>query len=116
MKDEAEDATIAPTETSEVRRLFHLQEAALPPAEEAVAEETAEPEPPTIVRAITVEPGDTLMQLLVSAGADRTQAHQAVTALEPVYRARYLRKGQEIAVAFADLGKIGRGSCRERRG
>src|SRR3546814_1274468 len=58
MKDEAEDATIAPTETSEVRRLFRLQEAALPPAEEAVAEETAEPEPPTIVRAITVEPGE----------------------------------------------------------
>src|SRR3546814_11592947 len=74
MKDEAEDATIAPTETSEVRRLFRLQEAALPPAEEAVAEETAEPQPPTIVRAITVEPGDTLMQLLVSAGAARTQA------------------------------------------
>src|SRR3546814_20028184 len=58
MKDEAEDATIAPTETSEFRRLFRLQEAALPPAEEAVSEETAEPEPPTIVRAITVEPGD----------------------------------------------------------
>ncbi|HEY9536545.1 MAG TPA: M23 family metallopeptidase [Kiloniellaceae bacterium] len=104
MKDEAEDATIAPTETSEVRRLFRLQEAALPPAEEAVAEETAEPEPPTIVRAITVEPGDTLMQLLVSAGADRTQAHQAVTAMEPVYSARHLRPGQELAVAFADLG------------
>src|SRR3546814_8720746 len=33
MTDEAEDATIAPTETSEVRRLFRLQEAALPPAE-----------------------------------------------------------------------------------
>src|SRR3546814_253335 len=123
MKDEAEDATIAPTETSEVRRLFRLQEAALPPAEEAVAEETAEPEPPTIVRAITVEPGDTLMQLLVSAGADRTQAHQAVTAMEPVYSARHLRPGQELAVAFADLGndapgplQIGRASCRERVG
>src|SRR3546814_10118417 len=81
MKDEAEDATIAPTDTSEVRRLFRLQEAALPPAEEAVAEETAEPAPPTTVRATTVEPGDTQMQLLVSAGPARTQALQAVTAL-----------------------------------
>src|SRR3546814_4993256 len=44
------------------------------------------------------------MQLLVSAGADRTQAHQAVTAMEPVYSARHLRPGQELAVAFADLG------------
>src|SRR3546814_17789560 len=92
MKDEAEDATIAPTETSEVRRLFSLQEAALPPAEEAVAAETAEPEPPTIVRAITVEPGDTLMPLLVSAGAGRTQATQAGTANEPVFTPPHKRK------------------------
>src|SRR3546814_10947259 len=89
MKDEAEDATIAPTQTSEVRRLFRLQEAALPPAEEDVAAATAEPSPPTSVRAITVDPADTLPQLLVSAGADRTQAPQAAHPLEPINTARH---------------------------
>jgi len=97
MKSEAE--ALEPTDSAEVRQLFSLQEAALPPAEEV-----AEPEPTTLVRAITVAPGDTLMQLLVDAGAERTQAHEAVTAMEPVFSARHLRPGQELSVAFVDAG------------
>jgi murein DD-endopeptidase MepM/ murein hydrolase activator NlpD len=92
-----------------------LQEAALPAEEpveetpadipaEAQAEEEGEPELATIVQEITVAPGDTLMNLLVSAGAERVQAHQAVTAMEPVFSARHLQPGQEIKIAFADAG------------
>ncbi|MGE5767226.1 MAG: peptidoglycan DD-metalloendopeptidase family protein, partial [Bacteroidota bacterium] len=69
-----------------------------------VVEEVVETEPATVVRALTVAPGDTLMQLLVGAGAEPTQAHQAVTAMEPVYSARRLMPGQELTVAFADAG------------
>ena len=72
---------------------------------EAEAEDTIEEEEPsTIVREFTVAPGDTLMNLLIKAGAERVQAHQAVTAMEPVYSARRLMPGQEIKVAFADTG------------
>ncbi len=85
-----------------------LQQAALTPADEAAEEvqvaEEVEPEPATIVREFTVAPGDTLMNLLIKAGAERVQAHQAVTAMEPVYSARRLMPGQEIEVAFADSG------------
>ncbi|MEQ8402428.1 MAG: peptidoglycan DD-metalloendopeptidase family protein [Roseitalea porphyridii] len=95
-----------------------LQQAALTPGDESAgageaalesqfaeqAVEEIEPEPATVVREITVVPGDTLMSLLVDAGAERVQAHQAATAMEPVYSARRLRPGQEIKVAFADTG------------
>jgi len=82
-----------------------LQEAYLPaeifmdPDSDAAEEEST-----TIVHEITVAPGDTLMNLLVNAGAERVQAHQAVTAMEPVFSARHLQPGQEIKVAFADTG------------
>ncbi|WP_193368527.1 M23 family metallopeptidase [Pelagibius marinus] len=85
-----------------------LQQAALTPADEAAEEiqavEEVEPEPATIVREITVAPGDTLMNLLIKAGAERVQAHQAVTAMEPVYSPRRLMPGQELKIAFADSG------------
>jgi len=94
-------ASPAPLETSATENPDLLQEAALPPQDEAVElpEEAA-----TVVRAVTVARGDTLMGLLVDAGADRVQAHQAVTAMEPVYSARRLMPGQELTIAFADLG------------
>lgn len=90
-----------PLETAATEVPGLLQEAALPAAEEEVAEE---PEPTTVVRAVTVARGDTLMGLLVDAGADRVQAHEAVTAMEPVFSARRLMPGQELTIAFADLG------------
>ena len=77
-----------------------LQQAALTPGDESAgageaalesqfaeqAVEEIEPEPATVVREITVVPGDTLMSLLVDAGAERVQAHQAATAMEPVQK------------------------------
>jgi murein DD-endopeptidase MepM/ murein hydrolase activator NlpD len=104
---EAEGAGPDPMETSAASRPRSLQEAALPPAEETpldTAELAEEAEAATIVREITVAPGDTLMKLLIGAGAEPTQAHQAVTAMEPVYSARQLMPGQELNVAFADTG------------
>ena len=95
-------------------QLAALTPVALTPADEAAAAdplspepqaaEAAEPEPATIEHDITVARGDTLMNLLIGVGAERVQAHQAVTAMEPVYSARRLMPGQRITVAFADLG------------
>lgn len=98
-EDGAAPDDAAPTETSSAGAPGSLQEAALPPAEEAL-----ESDPATVVREITVAPGDTLMELLINAGAEPTQAHEAVSAMEPVYSARRLMPGQELAVAFADSG------------
>jgi len=103
----APEAGAAPLETSAVADPDALQLAALPPAEDAadpVDAAVEEAEPATIVREITVAPGDTLMKLLINAGAEPAQAHQAVTAMEPVYSARRLMPGQELTIAFADTG------------
>ena len=108
-----------------------LQQATLPPAEGLDAPETnpeTNPEngpetaqdavsdaedlgdqPATVVHAVTVATGDTLMQLLIGAGAEPAQAHQAVNALTPVYSPRRLMPGQELKIAFADSGNGGPG-------
>ncbi|MGF1593306.1 MAG: M23 family metallopeptidase [Kiloniellaceae bacterium] len=109
---ESDTVTPAAAHSSAASRPGGLQQAALPadmpfgddePAEtEALAEEA---EPATVIREITVAPGDTLMKLLIDAGAEPTQAHQAIAAMEPVYSTRRLMPGQELTVAFADTGE-----------
>jgi murein DD-endopeptidase MepM/ murein hydrolase activator NlpD len=47
---------------------------------------------------VRVESGDTLMDLLLDAGIDRTEAHNAVDALSDVFSPRELRPGQEITL------------------
>ncbi|MPZ08774.1 MAG: peptidoglycan DD-metalloendopeptidase family protein [Kiloniellaceae bacterium] len=101
---ETEDAAPDPLETSAASRPRGPQEAALPPAEETPLDMPEEAETGILVREITVAPGDTLMQLLIGAGAEPTQAHQAITAMEPVYSPRRLMPGQELTVAFAATG------------
>ncbi len=76
----------------------------LPAQGEIEALEEAEAPPPPVTRQITVARGDTLMKLLIGAGVDPAHAHQAVTAMEPVYSARRLMPGQEIDLAFAATG------------
>ena len=56
----------------------------------------AEAPPATLQRRIEVGRGDTLMNLLVEAGAERGQAHAANTALQRVYEPKALKPGQEI--------------------
>lgn len=78
--------------------------AGLPPAPisaSAVAALEAESEAATLRRRVQVEPGDTLMSLLVDAGAPRGQAHAAITALAAAYSPRALKPGQAIDVVFA---------------
>jgi len=56
---------------------------------------------PLVTRSIQVGQGDTLMALLVSAGAAPEDASEAVQALEAVYNPRNLKVGQQITVTFA---------------
>ncbi|MFQ5467551.1 MAG: peptidoglycan DD-metalloendopeptidase family protein [Kiloniellaceae bacterium] len=70
------------------------------PIVEAAAIEAAA-RPATISRAVRVARGDTLMALLVRAGAGRAEAHEAIVALRPVYDPRGLKPGQRINVGLA---------------
>ena len=54
----------------------------------------------TAPKVLSVRSGDTRMQLLTRAGADRGESHDAITALSDVFNPRRLRSGQKIAVAF----------------
>ncbi|WP_419905903.1 M23 family metallopeptidase [Kiloniella sp.] len=57
--------------------------------------------PSDIEKLVTVSSGDTLMSLLVTAGATRSEAHGAITALSDVYSPRKIRPGLDIALTFA---------------
>jgi murein DD-endopeptidase MepM/ murein hydrolase activator NlpD len=80
-------------------------------AEAVAAEETDEPQSPTIGEFIeeqaaprdaayrlAVEPGDSLMAMLRREGVDATEIDQAVRALRKQYNPRRLREGETIAV------------------
>ncbi|MEQ9518880.1 MAG: peptidoglycan DD-metalloendopeptidase family protein [Parvibaculum sp.] len=49
---------------------------------------------------VSVGRGDTLMQLLLGAGATRSDAHRAIAAMKPLYDPRKLRSGQELDLTF----------------
>ncbi|MCW9035620.1 MAG: M23 family metallopeptidase [Rhodospirillales bacterium] len=44
--------------------------------------------------------GDTMMEILVKAGVERKEAHNAITALSKVYSPRKIRPGQEVTLTF----------------
>jgi murein DD-endopeptidase MepM/ murein hydrolase activator NlpD len=50
---------------------------------------------------VEVKPGDTLIELLVDAGATQEDAYAAVTALEPAFSPRELKPGQAVELTFA---------------
>jgi len=50
---------------------------------------------------VEVKQGDTLIELLVDAGASQEDAYAAVTALEPAFSPRELKPGQAIELTFA---------------
>jgi len=79
----------------------HAPAAAPAPTMAAMAT-LAEPAEPasTDSRVVRVETGDTLMGLLVDAGVAPGDAQEAITALKPVWNARDLKVGQEIALQF----------------
>jgi murein DD-endopeptidase MepM/ murein hydrolase activator NlpD len=49
---------------------------------------------------IEVGRGDTLAELLVNAGVDRTEAHNAIEALSEFYNPRRIRNGQDLTLTF----------------
>lgn len=49
-------------------------------------------------RSMTVAKGGTLMKSLIDAGTERSQAHQAIAALQKVFDPRRLQVGQEILI------------------
>lgn len=55
----------------------------------------------TTTRSTRIRNGDTLMQVMQRAGADRAEAHSAITALSKHYNPRRLQIGQAIALKFA---------------
>ncbi len=69
------------------------------PTRPSLIERTSEPEP--VSRKVVVAKGDTLMKLMVRAGASRQDAYEAITALKKVYSPRAIRPGQEVRLAFA---------------
>lgn len=67
---------------------------------DAEAEPVVLPQRP-LQRVIAVRRGDTLMDILLSLGISRAEAHEAVSALASIYDLRGLRPGQEITFTFA---------------
>ncbi|WP_431283632.1 peptidoglycan DD-metalloendopeptidase family protein [Humitalea sp. 24SJ18S-53] len=52
----------------------------------------------TTERVLVVRPGDTLGALLTGAGIDRSEVHDLVGAITPVFSPRSLRPGQEVSI------------------
>ena len=69
----------------------------------AAAPASGKPEAPRVRRqTLPVSKGDTLMKVLLRAGSERREAHEAITALADVYDLRRLMPGQTVTVAFRD--------------
>ncbi len=88
--------------------------AAVPDVTEAAASEI-EIQPAVEKRTLTVAAGDTLMGLLVKAGIDRREAHEAIAALRDVYRPRDLRIGQNIELSLAVVNGAAQNDSQEPR-
>lgn len=62
-------------------------------------------EPARTESTITIARGDTLMEALVRAGADRRDAYNAITALSTHFEPRRLQVGQALDLTFLDTGE-----------
>ncbi|PKQ06830.1 MAG: hypothetical protein CVT72_05250 [Alphaproteobacteria bacterium HGW-Alphaproteobacteria-11] len=71
-------------------------------AAEAVAE-IHPAEPREVEVTVALASGETLMEVLAKAGADRIDAYHAVAALSTHYSPRKLRAGQEISLNFVEM-------------
>ncbi len=78
------------------------------------AEPAPEPEPEIpqpLVRLVSIQSGDNLMDVLVTAGAERFDAHVAIQSLQGVYNPRRdLRVGDELAVTLDPVTENDAGS------
>ena len=71
-------------------------------AAEAVAE-IHPAEPREVEVTVALANGETLMEVLANAGADRIDAYHAVAAMSAHYSPRKLRAGQEISLSFMEM-------------
>ena len=56
-----------------------------------------------LTKTVSVGKGDTLMKVLTRAGADRTESHEAISALNKIFDPRSLKIGQDVPKGeFAD--------------
>ncbi len=60
---------------------------------------------------VAITPGDTMMNLLIDIGIDRTEAHYAIEAFGEVFNPRHIRAGQEFNVAYQVLPPEEEGSA-----
>lgn len=76
-------------------------ETATADASPASAELAAAPaEPKEVQTKIAINDGETLMQVLTDAGADRVDAYHAIAAMKPVFSPSKMRAGQEVSLTF----------------
>ncbi|MGO1120025.1 peptidoglycan DD-metalloendopeptidase family protein [Rhodovibrionaceae bacterium A322] len=95
----SEETAPAETEPRQVAGEDSDQDELSAAAPEAATKELA----PQITKlSVKVQSGDTLMDLLTDAGADRGEAHAAITALSEVFSPRKLRVGQELELSFVE--------------
>jgi murein DD-endopeptidase MepM/ murein hydrolase activator NlpD len=59
------------------------------------------------VQTVTVQPGDTLGDVLMKTGIDKTTAHNVVEAVHSVFNLRRLQVGQEVEIAYDAIGVDG---------
>jgi murein DD-endopeptidase MepM/ murein hydrolase activator NlpD len=73
---------------------------ALTPQDVPAAKKVPNPAPDAITRTLSIGRGDTLMKVLVGAGAIRAEAHAAISALAELHDPRKLKPGQEVSLFF----------------
>jgi murein DD-endopeptidase MepM/ murein hydrolase activator NlpD len=75
-----------------------LQVAAMPRLTLPASPAAPIPGDSSMIETVLVEPGDTLMDLLLEAGIDRTEAHNAIAAMNDVFSPKDLMPGQQITL------------------
>jgi murein DD-endopeptidase MepM/ murein hydrolase activator NlpD len=102
-------ATIEPAQDRQLpfvpvaARISPVSVAATAPAV-PVEEDVFPPEPETpLVKVVAVEKGDTLIDILLASGVDRTEAAGAIEALDGLFRPKDLQPGHEITLSFNKL-------------
>ena len=99
---------IAFDEKADAAILAALDPDAMPSAQLALAvPEPAKPaEPQEVHTTISINSGETLMQVLTDAGVAQAEAYQAIAAMQPIFSPRSLRAGQQISLTFMEQPAI----------
>ncbi|MFM9841915.1 MAG: peptidoglycan DD-metalloendopeptidase family protein [Dongiaceae bacterium] len=92
-------AAAAPT-IPEAAASLPLQTAALPPPPPSSSLPLPDPGDSSMMETVQVESGDTLMDLLMTAGIGRAEAHNAINALGDVFSPKDLMPGQQITLGL----------------